>query len=98
MRINLFIVLLMGTLVNTVSVSEPMNSAKVEQSIDGAMQLFEAQRKERMAVGLKAMAKVLPYLFMGPMGIDSRKVLFKRIEDVEEASRFASVMAVMHRD
>jgi len=70
----------------------------VEQSIDGAMQLFEAQRKERMAIGLKAMAKVLPYLFMGPMGIDSRQVLFKRIEEVEEASRFASVMAVMHRD
>jgi len=83
---------------STAFATESPKQAKVEQAIDGAIQLFEAQRKERMSVGLKAMAKVLPYLFMGPMGIDSRQTLFKRIEEVEEASRFASVMAVMHRD
>jgi hypothetical protein len=87
-----------GLPANTGYAGEPGKQAEVEQSIDGAMQLFEAQRKERFATGTRVMAKVIPYLYQGPMGIDSRQVLLRRIEEVEEASRFAAAMAFMHRD
>ena len=43
------------------------------------------------------MAKVVSYLYQGSMGIDSKQVLLHRLIEVDEASRLANSLALMHR-
>ncbi len=89
--------LLVGLLTAQSYAAEPGQQAKVEQTITGAMQLFEAQRKARLAETMLAMAKVVPYLYQGSMGIDSKQVLVHRLIEVNKASRLANSLALMHR-
>jgi hypothetical protein len=95
----IFAVLLMsGFQLHAAETSGLGKQLSVKQSIDGAVRYFTSEQKRRLTDTSKAMAQVVPYLYLGPMGIDSREGLRVRIRQIEDASSHAAGLGYLHRD